>query len=313
VARYTSTVLIHGESGTGKELVARALHRLSPRRGGPFVAVNCGAIPENLLESEIFGHVRGAFTDARGDRKGLFEQAHGGTLFLDEIVELPLHMQVALLRVLQEGEVRPVGGSRAVAVDVRVVAASAVPARERVRAGLFREDLFYRLGVIELAVPPLRQRSDDIPLLVEFLVAQANRRLGATIRGVHPHALARLQAWRWPGNIRELQNVIEQAAVMSEGDEIEVEALPAALQAEATAPQPEGGAAEPALALPAGLSIPAAVEAIERRLIEAALRRCDGNRTHAAALLEISLRSLQHKIAQYGVDIAAPLGRPRQR
>lgn len=310
VARFTSTVLLHGESGTGKELVARALHRLSPRCGGPFVAVNCGAIPENLLESELFGHVRGAFTDASADRKGLFEQAHAGTLFLDEIVDLPLHMQVKLLRVLQEGEVRPIGAARPVSVDVRVVAASAVPARDRVAEGRFREDLFYRLGVIELHVPPLRERAVDIPLLVEHMVSQANRRLGTRITGVHPFALAKLTAWRWPGNVRELQNVIEQAAVMSETPEITLDALPPQLQAE---PEPESPAA-PSLG-PVGdvLSIPVAVAQLERQFIEAALQRTDGNRTHAAALLEISLRSLQQKIAHYGIDIPGQVGRPPQR
>jgi two-component system response regulator AtoC len=291
-------------------LVARALHRLSPRRGGPFVAVNCGAIPENLLESELFGHVRGAFTDASADRKGLFEQAHGGTLFLDEIVDLPLHMQVKLLRVLQEGEVRAIGAARPVSVDVRVVAASAVPARERVAEGRFREDLFYRLGVIELHVPPLRERAVDIPLLVEHIVSQANRRLGTRITGVHPFALAKLTAWRWPGNVRELQNVIEQAAVMSETPEITLDALPPQLQAEA---EPDTQDAPSLGPVGDALSIPVAVAQLERQFIEAALQRTDGNRTHAANLLEISLRSLQQKIQLYGIDIPGQVGRPPQR
>jgi two-component system response regulator AtoC len=311
VARFTSTVLLHGESGTGKELVARAVHRLSPRRGGPFVAVNCGAIPENLLESELFGHVRGAFTDASNDRKGLFEQAHGGTLFLDEIVDLPLHMQVKLLRVLQEGEVRAVGASRSVSIDVRVVAASAVPARDRVREGRFREDLYYRLGVIELFVPPLRERIDDIPLLVEHVVHQANLRLGTRITGVHPHALARLMAWSWPGNVRELQNVIEQAAVMSETAEIGVESLPPQLQVDSEADDEESDTIVPDLG--DTLSIPAAVAATEKALIASALRQTEGNRTHAAALLEISLRSLLQKIQRYEIDIPGQVGRPPQR
>ena len=213
VARFTSTVQITGESGTGKELVARALHAASPRSDGPFIAVNCGAIPHNLLESELFGHVRGAFTDASQDRRGLFEQAHQGTLFLDEIVDLPLLLQVKLLRVLQQGEVRRVGGNRDISVDVRVVAASAISPREMVAAGRFREDLFYRLSVIDLQVAPLRDRVEDIPLLVQYIVANANRRLGTSVRGLHPHALARLMAWPWPGNVRELQNAIEQACV----------------------------------------------------------------------------------------------------
>ncbi|MCO4761470.1 MAG: sigma-54-dependent Fis family transcriptional regulator [Myxococcales bacterium] len=310
VARFSSTVLIHGESGTGKELVARALHRASPRRGQPFVAVNCGAIPGNLLESELFGHVRGAFTDATADRQGLFEQADGGTLFLDEIVDLPLHLQVKLLRVLQEGEVRPVGANRPVPVDVRVLGASAVSARERVSQGRFREDLFYRLSVIDLQVPALRDRVQDIPLLVQFIVSRANERLGTDVTGVHPHAMARLMAYGWPGNVRELQNAIEQACVMSETPEIRAEGLASQIGA---APEPERPATAE-LTLPAdSLSIPRAVQATERALIEAALSRTGGNRTHAALLLEISQRSLLTKIARYEVDIPGQPGRPPRR
>ena len=309
VARFTSTVLITGESGTGKELVARALHDASPRQEAPFIAVNCGAIPHNLLESELFGHVRGAFTDATQDRRGLFEQAHQGTLFLDEIVDLPLLLQVKLLRVLQQGEVRRVGGNRDIQIDVRVVAASAVSPRELVAQGRFREDLFYRLSVIELNVAPLRERVEDIPLLVQYIVANANRRLGTHVRGLHPHALARLMAWPWPGNVRELQNAIEQSCVMCEGDEIGVDTLPARLLGDLNA-----GGAGPDIELPRdSLSIPAAVQATERALIEAALRRTGGNRTHAAELLQISQRSLLNKIQRYAVDIPGQVGRPPRR
>lgn len=309
VARFDSTVLINGESGTGKELVAKALHRASARAGGPFVAVNCGAIPANLLESELFGHVRGAFTDATADRKGLFEQADGGTLFLDEIVDLPLHLQVKLLRVLQEAQIRRVGGNGEIAIDVRVIAASAVPARDRVRAGQFREDLFYRLSVIDLPVAALRDRVEDIPLLVQYIVAGANRRLGTEIVGVHPHAMARLMAHTWPGNVRELQNVIEQACVMCEEVEIGVEALPRTVVsvAQGSENRPAGAIID----LPTdSLSIPRAVQATERALIEAALQRTAGNRTHAARLLEISQRSLLNKIAHYTIDIPGHVGRP---
>jgi two-component system response regulator AtoC len=303
VARFGSTVLITGESGTGKELVAHALHQASPRARLPFVAVNCGAIPQNLLESELFGHVRGAFTDATSDRKGLFEEAHGGTLFLDEIVDLPLHLQVKLLRVLQEGEVRRVGSNKAISVDVRVAAASAVPARQKVREGAFREDLFYRLSVIELVVPPLRERKEDIPLLVEHIVERANQRLGTRIRGLQPQALARLHAWHWPGNVRELQNAIEQACVMAETEMITADLLHLGEAPRMAAPPRVEVDAET-------LSIPAAVEATERALIVAALQRTGGNRTHAAELLDISPRNLQYKIKQYAVDSPAPVGRP---
>jgi two-component system, NtrC family, response regulator AtoC len=308
VARFDSTVLINGESGTGKELVAKALHSASPRSEGPFVAVNCGAIPANLLESELFGHVRGAFTDATSDRKGLFERADRGTLFLDEIVDLPLHLQVKLLRVLQEGEIRPVGGNADLSIDVRVIAASAVPARDRVKEGRFREDLFYRLSVIDLPVAALRDRIEDIPLLAQYIVAGANRRLGTTIGGVHPHAMAQLMAHTWPGNVRELQNVIEQACVMSEDEEIGIGALPAnVVHRPAEKPELDGGRIE----LPVdSLSIPRAVQATERALIEAALTRTTGNRTHAARLLEISQRALLHKITRYSIDIPGHVGRP---
>ena len=308
VARFSSTVLISGESGTGKELVARALHDASPRRSGPFVAVNCGAIPENLLESELFGHVRGAFTDANQDRVGRFEQAHGGTLLLDEIADLPLHLQVKLLRVMQEGEVRRVGGNRAVPVDVRVVGASARPLSSQVEAGLFRLDLFYRLSVIELKVPALRERLDDLPLLVQHIVERCNRRLGTATTGLHPHALARLMAHTWPGNIRELQNVIEQACVMSETDEIGVDALPETVT---SGRREEGGRGAGLLAARAdSLSIPRAIEATERALIVAALEKTAGNRTHAAELLEVSQRTLLNKIHRYEVDIPGQVGRP---
>jgi two-component system response regulator AtoC len=304
VARFGSTVLVSGESGTGKELVARALHAASPRHRGPFVAVNCGAIPDNLLESELFGHVKGAFTDANNDRKGLFEEAHGGTLFLDEIVDMPLHLQVKLLRVLQEGEIRRVGGNKAITVDVRVVAASAVPALQRVKQGQFRGDLYYRLSVIELTVPSLRERREDIPILVEHVVERANQRLGTRIKGVQPQAMARLVAHPWPGNVRELQNCIEQACVMTEGPEITPESVNPNRHMDL------GGEASIALAADS-LSIPDAVAATERTLIAAALHKTGGNRTHAAELLDISPRNLQYKIKQYAIDLPAPIGRPR--
>ena len=303
VARFGTTVLVSGESGTGKELVARALHAASPRSRGAFVAVNCGAIPANLLESELFGHVKGAYTDATADRKGLFEEADRGTLFLDEIVDLPMNLQVKLLRVLQEGEFRRVGGNKEIKVDVRVVAASAISARQRVKDGQFREDLYYRLSVIELTVPPLRERREDIPLLVEHVVERANQRLGTKIRSVHAQAMARLCAHPWPGNVRELQNCIEQACVMTEGDEISLESLNLHRQ--------DGPTPTQVVMAADSLSIPDAIAVTERTLIAAALQRTGGNRTHAAELLDISPRNLQYKIKQYAIDSPAPIGRPR--
>ncbi|MBI5608580.1 MAG: sigma-54-dependent Fis family transcriptional regulator [Deltaproteobacteria bacterium] len=300
VARFSTTVLIHGESGTGKELVARALHQASPRAAAPFVAINCGAIPEHLLESELFGHVRGAYTDASSDRPGLFEAADGGTLLLDEITDLPLALQVKLLRVLQDGEVRRLGSNKSIAVDVRVAAASAVSARQRVREGLFREDLFYRLSVIELRVPALRDRLGDLDLLVAHLIEGANRRLGTAIAGLSPGAWVKLRARRWPGNVRELKNAIEQACVLADGPWIAAELI---------ASDPAGAAPAPTLTLD-NLSIPLAIEATERALIGEALQRTAGNRTRAAALLDISTRNLHYKIKQYGIAAAPHQGRP---
>ncbi len=300
VARFPTTVLIQGESGTGKELVARALHQASPRSAAPFVAINCGAIPEPLLDSELFGHVRGAFTDASSDRAGLFEAADRGTLLLDEVTDLPLPLQVKLLRVLQGGEVRRLGSNKAVAVDVRVVAASAASARQRVREGLFREDLFYRLGVIELRVPAVRDRQGDLELLVDHLIQGANRRLGTAIAGLTTAAWGKLRTRRWPGNVRELKNVIEQACVLADGPWIGGEWIAA---------EPDSGL--PMVAPIVGnLSIPLAVEAAERSLIAEALQRTAGNRTRAAALLDISTRNLHYKIKQYGIAAAPQAGRP---
>lgn len=293
VAAYTTTVLIQGESGTGKELVARAVHAHSPRAEKAFVAVNCGAIPGALLESELFGHKRGAFTDAIADKRGLFEEADGGTLFLDELGELPLALQVKLLRVLQEGTMRPVGGTRDVSVDVRVVAATVRDLAARVEEGEFREDLYYRLNVLQVIVPPLRERGGDVMLLLEYFVEQTNKRLGTAIRGVQPGATKKLLAYHWPGNVRELENLVERAVVLADSDEITLEDLPPALR------EP----ADPAkIVLASGdLSIKKMQRYMERELIFRALEKTGGNRTAASKLLEISHRALLYKLKDYNL------------
>src|SRR5690606_8397658 len=222
---YKTTVLISGESGVGKELVARALH-VQSRRSGRFVAVNCGAIPENLLESELFGHKRGAFTDAIADRQGLFEEASGGTLFLDEVGELPLGLQVKLLRVLQEETIRRVGETKDVRIDVRIIAATHRDLLAETNAGRFREDLFYRLNVLPIVVPPLRERKEDIMLLVEHFISRINTRLGTQVRGLDTEARRLLLEYGWPGNVRELENTIERAMVLSESDQIGAADMP---------------------------------------------------------------------------------------
>jgi len=298
VAPIKTTVLLTGESGTGKELVARALHELSPRASFPFVALNCGALPAELVESELFGYVKGAFTDARRNKKGLVAEADGGTLFLDEIGELPLPLQVKILRFLQEEEIRPVGDTRDVRVDVRVVAATARDLSRAVAEGQFREDLYYRLNVVGVRLPPLRERRDDIlPLARHFLARFARLRPDVASLAISPEAAEALEAGRWPGNVRELEHAVERAVVLAEGPLIREEDLPDTVREPARAPAP--------VVLPGDtLSIKRGTHALEAALIRAALERTGGNRTRAAELLEISYRALLYKIKDYGLGDA---------
>ena len=314
IAEFKTTVLIGGESGTGKELVARALHRHSPRASGAFVAINCGAIPAPLLESELFGHRKGAFTDAVRDRRGLFEEATGGTVFLDEIGELPLVLQVKLLRVLQEEEIRRLGDSQDIRVDVRVVAATARDMAAEVAAGRFREDLYYRLNVMHLGIPPLRDRREDIPLLVTHFIERMNARMGLRIEGASPEALRRMIEYDWPGNVRELENTVERAMVLSETPLIDATGLPERVGAPAR--RPEGGEV---VFSDDDLSIKRASRRSEEMLIRRALAKTGGNRTRAAELLEISHRALLYKIKEYGIastrgslDTPAPISTGRR-
>ena len=295
VARHPSTVLITGESGTGKELLARLLHRRSARASGPFVAVNCAAIPESLLESELFGHVKGSFTGATGERHGLFEEAASGTLFLDEIGEIPVTLQAKLLRALQEGEVRPVGSNVSRPVDVRVIAATARDLEGAVRDGTFRADLFYRINVVRLHVPPLRDRREDIAELVRHFLSRHNRRLGTRIERVTPAAMQRLLDHPWPGNVRELENVLERAMVVAEDVEIDARHLPALSGPGAAPARTDGGGTDE-------LSVKKRIAGLERELIRQALERTSGNRSQAAKLLELSPRALLYKIREYGLD-----------
>lgn len=292
VAEFKTTALIAGESGVGKELVARALHRRS-NRSGQFVAVNCGAIPENLLESELFGHKKGAFTDAVADRRGLFEEAHGGTLFLDEIGELPLALQVKLLRVLEDERIRRLGDARDIQIDVRIVAATHRDLEAEVKAGRFREDLYYRLNVLLIQVPPLRDRREDIPILVEYFVQRNNARLGTQVRGLDSDARRALYEYGWPGNVRELENTIERAMVLCEGDTIGGSDLPERVRRteDPIATHMDGDE----------LSIKKTNRIIESILIRRALEKTRGNRTRAAELLEISHRALLYKLKDYGI------------
>ena len=292
VARHPSTVLVTGESGTGKVLIARQIHRASPRAEAAFVAVNCGAIPEALLESELFGHARGAFTGATGERIGLFEEANGGTLFLDELGELPLLLQVKLLRALQEGEVRRVGDNVPRAVDVRVVAATSRDLEADVAEGKFRADLYYRVNVVRIQLPPLRARSEDVPELVRYFITRFNRRLGLRVTGASAAAMRALVEYPWPGNVRELENVIERAMVLTDGPELDVAHLPAFGSA-----SPRAGATTS----PLDLSVKRRTEDLERELIREALERTRGNRTRAARLLDLSPRALLYKIREYGL------------
>jgi two-component system response regulator PilR (NtrC family) len=293
VAPTASTVVIHGESGTGKELVARAIHECSPRAGRPFVSINCGAFPETLLESELFGYVKGAFTGATQNKHGLFEAADGGTIFLDEIGEMSLAMQVKLLRVLQERTVRPVGGSAEVPVDVRVIAATHRDLARMVAEGAFREDLYYRIRVIPISVPPLRDRREDIPVLAGAFLKRYAHASGKSIRCISPRSLALIADYDWPGNVRQLENAIEHAVALETGEELQVE-----LPSERQRPRP-GIPAVPAAFPAEGLDFEKHVAEVERALLQGALQQANGVQTRAADLLRISYRSLRHLLKKY--------------
>jgi two-component system response regulator AtoC len=294
VAPHPTTVLITGESGTGKEVVARAIHRMSPRRERSFVAINCGAIPDALLEGELFGHARGAFTGAVADKPGLFERASGGTLLLDEIGDLPLPLQVKLLRALQEGSVRRVGESHERRVDVRLLAATARDIETEVRDGRFREDLYYRLNVVRIHLPPLRERPDDLDRLSLVLLARAARRAGRSAR-LSPEALAAIRQRPWAGNVRELENALERAVVLARGETIGADAF---LEPARRLDLPVPAAAEPVRA-PASLK--EAIDAAERDAVTRALEVSGGNRGEAARILGVSLRTLYYKLRQLGL------------
>ncbi len=297
VAGSTTSVLITGETGTGKELAARAIHRASPRREALFVPINCAAIPAELLESELFGHTKGAFTGADKERMGKFEMADGGTVFLDEVTEMPVPLQAKLLRVLQENQIERLGSNRRATIDIRVIAATNQDVRRALRQGTLREDLFYRLNVFTITMPPLRDRLEDIPLLADHFIEKHGPRLGRGHPILSAEALLRLQSYAWPGNVRELENVIERALVLSRGEQIEVQHLPREIvTATEIAALPE------ATPLSSSLSLIPAVERLERALVIQALRQAADNKAKAARLLEISERAIWYKIKKYGLS-----------
>jgi DNA-binding NtrC family response regulator len=301
VAPMRATVLVTGESGVGKELVARAIHFNSPRRDFPFVAINCAAIPPNLIESELFGHEKGAFTGAHARNRGKFEIANRGTLFLDEIGETDVATQVKLLRVLEEREFMRVGGDRSIRVDVRVIAATNADLEELVREGRFRQDLYYRLKVVSIPVPPLRERRKDIPTLVDGFLHELARSNAVPARSITDDAVSALEEYRWPGNVRELKNVLESLLVSSPGDVIRREDLPPSIQRQGAGPEP--------IEVRAGTTL----AEMEAALIRRTLEETGGNRTHSAALLGIGVRTLQRKIAELGIRIPPRRRRPRRR
>ncbi|HWK32048.1 MAG TPA: sigma-54 dependent transcriptional regulator, partial [Terriglobales bacterium] len=298
IAATTSTVVVHGESGTGKELVARALHECSPRADEPFVSINCGAFPETLLESELFGYVKGAFTGANSNRVGLFEAATGGTIFLDEIGEMSVAMQVKLLRVLQEMKVRPVGGSEEIAIDVRVIAATNRDLQKMVEEKAFREDLFYRISVIPIEVPPLRHRRDDIPLLANHFLKKFAPIVGREISRIERGSLERMIGYDWPGNVRQLENAMERAVALETTNELHVE-LPERQKAMAAAAT---NGASSVREVPAdGVDFEGYIADIERSLIQSALKQANGVQTRAADLLKVSYRSFRHLVKKYDI------------
>ncbi len=295
-----STILIYGESGTGKELVARAVHACSPRAAEPFVSINCGAFPETLLESELFGYVKGAFTGASQNKRGLFEVASGGTIFLDEISEMSVSMQVKLLRVLQERTIRPVGGTQETPIDVRVIAATNKDLKQMVAANTFREDLYYRVSVIPIQVPPLRERRDDVELLANhFLKKYANAAQKSILR-IRPESLEALKKFDWPGNVRQLENTIERAVAMATGDELRVDLEADHPRAAAAAASSNGNGYHPSVSSE-GIDFEKYVADIERSLIESALQQSGGVQTRAAELLKVSYRSFRHLLKKYDI------------
>ncbi len=306
VAYSAATVLVNGESGTGKELVARALHNKSPRRSDPFVALNCGALTETLLESELFGHVKGAFTGAQRDQKGLFDAADGGSIFLDEIGDIPPATQVRLLRVLQEGEIKRVGAADSVRVDVRVIAATHRDLPKLVKAGRFREDLFYRLNVIAIPIPPLRDRVEDVPLLAHHFLRRYTDRLGKKVRTLSPEAIELLCGYRWPGNVRELENAVERAVVLCRGEAITPVDLPPAVSGR-TAPlirEAPAGADDPSwLSMSYASAKEQALRRFEKSYVEALMRACDNNISAAARKAGMDRSNFKRVLRKYRADI----------
>jgi two-component system, NtrC family, response regulator PilR len=293
VAPQTSRILITGESGTGKELVARAIHENSARANAPFITINCGAFPETLLESELFGYVKGAFTGANDNRRGLFQAAHGGTLFMDEIGNMNLAMQVKLFRVLQEGKVRPLGSTEELDVDVRVIAATNKDLEKAIAAGEFREDLFYRLSVIPIHVPALRERREDIPLLALHFLENFRKTMEKPVEGISPKAMGHLETYDWPGNVRELENTIERAVALESGPEIGVAVLPDRVSGHSMPLSANGGRRDGDL-LPEGIDFERVIAETEKRYLKAALEKANGVRTQAAEILNITYRSFRH-------------------
>ena len=294
ISDYKASVLILGESGTGKEMVAKAIHFNSPRSQGPFIAVNCGAIPETLLESELFGFEKGAFTDAKKEKRGSFEMAHAGTLFLDEIGEMSLAAQVKILRALQEAEVKRLGSEKSIKVDVRIIAATIRDLSKAVLESKFREDLFYRLNVLPLQLPSLRERKEDLPLLAEHFIQKYNQEHNLNIQGVTEQAMGLLLEYAWPGNVREMENAIERAMILSHDNKIQPECLP---------PEIRNGVHPPKdFLLSEELSVKKATRLLEADLIRRALKKTGGNRSQASRILEISHPALLSKIREYGIE-----------
>src|SRR5260370_10685575 len=294
VAPQTSRVLITGESGTGKELVARAIHENSQRAQAPFITINCGAFPETLLESELFGYMKGAFTGAADNRQGLFQAAHGGTLFMDEIGNMSLTMQVKLYRVLQEGKVRPIGSTDESDVDVRIIAATNKHFEKEIAEGRFREDLYYRLSVIPIQVPPLRERRDDIPLLARYFLERFRVKMDKPIEAISPEAMTRLESYDWPGNVRELENTMERAVALESGREISMRVLPDRIAGYARAASAGALGAQSADFPAEGVDFEKEIAEAERRYLQAALERAGGGRTRASELMKNSNRSFRH-------------------